>query len=204
LQSKEQTMKVTAEGFNTFLEEATLIPPSRDNDNNEGNTNATTNVERNKNNLEPRRIASELIIFYQTQQIERLRDENNNLVVQGIVVEAMLEVLAENLNELHGINQTQRNTIDDQQGTIQLQRNIIDRQTAITNGDKTIINKQEQMIESGKQIINKQDQFIENDQFIINKQKQLIELYENKSHAQWKFIGILCIVICFQKFLRGQ
>jgi hypothetical protein len=198
-------MKVTAEAFNTFLEKVALIPPDSANDT---NTNAYDSAYAyayaTTNDLEPRRVASELIIFYQTQQIEHLRDEHNNLVVQGVVLEAMLEVLTENFLEQRGTNQTQRATIDDQQGDIQLQRNIIDRQSAITNGYQKVINKQERIIESGEQIINKQDQFIERDQLIINKQEQLIiELYKNKSQTLWKFSGILFIVIGFEKFLLG-
>lgn len=191
-------MKVTAEAFNTFLAKVGLILPDTVNDT---NAIATTTT----NDLEPRRVASELIIYYQTQQIEHLRDEHKNLVVQGVVLETMLEVLAEKFLEQQGTNQMQRATIDDQQGDIQLQRNMIDRQSAITNGYQKIINKQEQIIEIGKKIINKQDHFIERDQLIINNQEQLIvELCKNRSQTLWKFTGILFLVIGFEKFLLGE
>ena len=191
-------MKVTAEAFNTFLAKVGLILPDTVNDT---NAIATTTA----NDLEPRRVASELIIFYQTQQIEHLRDEHNNLVVQGVVLETMLEVLAEKFLEQQGTNQMQRATIGDQQRDIQLQRNMIDRQSAITNGYQKIINKQEQIIEIGEKIINKQDHFIERDQLIINNQEQLIiELYKNRSQTLWKFTGILFLVIGFEKFLLGE
>ena len=191
-------MKVTAEAFNTFLAKVGLILPDTVND---ANAIATTTA----NDLEPRRVASELIIFYQTQQIEHLRDEHNNLVVQGVVLETMLEVLAEKFLDQQGTNQTQRATIGDQQRDIQLQRNMIDRQSAITNGYRKIINKQEQIIEIGKKIINKQEHFIERDQLIINNQEQLIvELCKNRSQTLWKFTGILFLVIGFEKFLLGE
>jgi hypothetical protein len=194
-------MKITAEAFDTFLAKVGLIPTNTVNYTNATATATTTTT----NDLEPRRVASELIIYYQTQQIEHLRDEHNNLVVQGVVLETMLEVLAEKFLDQQGTNQTQRATIGDQQRDIQLQRNMIDRQSAITNGYRKIINKQEQIIEIGKKIINKQEHFIERDQLIINNQEKLIvELCKNRSQTLWKFTGILFLVIGFEKFLLGE
>ena len=121
-------MKVTTEAFNVFLEGGSLTP------------NLSGHVE-------PHRLASELIILYQTQELEHLRVTNTSKTQES----RRLRLQNTNLLFVRGL---QEEVIDDQRDIIVDQRDIVNMKDQIINNSRDTIDTlrdririQEQMIQ---------------------------------------------------------
>ena len=120
-------MKVTTEAFNIFLEGSLMPNPS--------------------GHVEPHRLASELIIFYQTQELEHLRVTNTGKTQEN----KRLRLQNTNLLFVRGL---QEEVIDDQRDIIVDQRDIVNMKHQVINNGRDIIDTlrdririQEQMVQ---------------------------------------------------------
>ena len=123
-------MKVTTEAFNIFLEGSLMPNPS--------------------GHVEPHRLASELIIFYQTQELEHLRVTNTGKTQEN----KRLRLQNTNLLFVRGL---QEEVIDDQRDIIVDQRDIVNMKHQVINNGRDIIDTlrdririQEQMVQLHK------------------------------------------------------
>ena len=120
-------MKVTTEAFNIFLEGSIMPNPS--------------------GHVEPHRLASELIIFYQTQELEHLRVTNTGKTQEN----KRLRLQNTNLLFVRGL---QEEVIDDQRDIIVDQRDIVNMKHQVINNGRDMIDTlrdririQEQMVQ---------------------------------------------------------
>ena len=120
-------MKVTTEAFNIFLEGSLMPNPS--------------------GHVEPHRLASELIIFYQTQELEHLRVTNTGKTQEN----KRLRLQNTNLLFVRGL---QEEVIDDQRDIIVDQRDIVNMKHQVINNSRDMIDTlrdririQEQMVQ---------------------------------------------------------
>lgn len=120
-------MKVTTEAFNIFLEGSLMPNPS--------------------GHVEPHRLASELIIFYQTQELEHLRVTNTGKTQEN----KRLRLQNTNLLFVRGL---QEEVIDDQRDIIVDQRDIVNMKHQVINNGRDMIDTlrdririQEQMVQ---------------------------------------------------------
>ena len=119
-------MKVTTEAFNIFLEGSLMPNPS--------------------GHVEPHRLASELIIFYQTQELEHLRVTNTGKTQEN----KRLRLQNTNLLFVRGL---QEEVIDDQRDIIVDQRDIVNMKHQVINNGRDIIDTLRDRIRIQEQIV---------------------------------------------------
>ena len=119
-------MKVTTEAFNIFLEGSLMPNPS--------------------GHVEPHRLASELIIFYQTQELEHLRVTNTGKTQEN----KRLRLQNTNLLFVRGL---QEEVIDDQRDIIVDQRDIVNMKHQVINNSRDMIDTLRDRIRIQEQIV---------------------------------------------------
>ena len=119
-------MKVTTEAFNIFLEGSLMPNPS--------------------GHVEPHRLASELIIFYQTQELEHLRVTNTGKTQEN----KRLRLQNTNLLFVRGL---QEEVIDDQRDIIVDQRDIVNMKHQVINNGRDMIDTLRDRIRIQEQIV---------------------------------------------------
>ena len=119
-------MKVTTEAFNIFLEGSLMPNPS--------------------GHVEPHRLASELIIFYQTQELEHLRVTNTGKTQEN----KRLRLQNTNLLFVRGL---QEEVIDDQRDIIVDQRDIVNMKHQVINNGRDMIDTLRDGIRIQEQIV---------------------------------------------------
>ena len=119
-------MKVTTEAFNIFLEGSIMPNPS--------------------GHVEPHRLASELIIFYQTQELEHLRVTNTGKTQEN----KRLRLQNTNLLFVRGL---QEEVIDDQRDIIVDQRDIVNMKHQVINNGRDMIDTLRDRIRIQEQIV---------------------------------------------------
>ena len=152
-------MKVTTEAFNIFLEGSLMPNPS--------------------GHVEPHRLASELIIFYQTQELEHLRVTNTGKTQEN----KRLRLQNTNLLFVRGL---QEEVIDDQ-------RDIIVDQRDIVNMKHQVINNSRDMIDTLRDRIGIQEQIIDTLRDRIRIQEQMVQLY--KTSMFYVVLPRICICL---------
>ena len=145
-------MNITTTAFKRFLKESRIsLYHVSNTTNTNANTNINTNADRridngNNNDQEPHRLASEIVIFYQTQEIERFRVQNGSL---------------------RFINDRRQEVIVDQ-------RSIIATKDWIIDNRNQILASKDRMIDNRDQIIAEQDRIIAIHQQVDIEQTELI------------------------------
>ena len=165
-------MNITTTAFKHFLKES-LISPCHVNTNTNANANAINSRSDNgSNDHEPHRLASEIVIFYQTQEIERFRVQNVSL---------------------RFINDLRQKVIVDQHSIIANKDQIINNHQEIDAYHTELIELLRGTIRNNSEFIDAQGDLLRNKCQLIDAQRE--NMYRLRNH--WYILVLIFTILPF-------